>query len=137
MSALRAPTKADLLDEMTNLIEALSDDDEIGPRTIRRWVNQAIRGAKVADDIASAEHRSGLRVADVYDYASDLQQVVRALVALRVSQRVITTHMNRALPVTEAKAKKMAADRARLALTRARKRRQTPAGASTASPPAS
>lgn len=125
MSALRTPTKADLLDEMGNLIVALSEDDEVTPRTIRRWVNQALRGTKVAVDIAEAQ-RSGFRVADKFDYAADLHQTVRELRAMRVTQKSIVTRMNRRLPVTDAKARKRASDRARLALTRAQKRRQTP-----------
>jgi hypothetical protein len=42
MSTLRAPTKADLLDECSNLVQILLEDG-IAPKTVRRWLDGTVR----------------------------------------------------------------------------------------------
>ena len=75
---LPAPTADDYRDELRELVRALLDGGE-EPRSIRRWMNQAIRGTKVAAEVAQAGARRAPRVADRIDYISDLQEGVREL----------------------------------------------------------
>jgi hypothetical protein len=109
VTTLRAPTKADLLDEATNLVEILlGHRTQDGPLV---WLNQALNNRPSADVIANANDRAGLRVADTWDYGSDLQQAIRELLALGVTPMSINKNLNRVIPRTDAQLARLARKR--------------------------
>ena len=104
---LPAANRDHLLDEAGNLIDVLLEDG-IAPSTVRRWLNQALKDRRSADVIEGANSRQGFRVADTWDYASDLQDAVRELLAQGVSSRSVNSFLNRRIPRTTAQLAKLA-----------------------------